>query len=110
MNMDLFNKIPLHQFYMALIVVMSAMLTGNLISISMTWKMLNIGGRISGIAGLIMTCLWLLFFVSFYKGSKVKPEDNKPKSDADIIDIINKEVESIKGGNEHNGANIQKNP
>lgn len=110
MNTTIFDKIPIYQFYLTLVVALSAMLIGNLISNFMTWQIMNIGGRISGIAGIIMNCLWLLFFISFYKSTKGKPEDNQPKTDIDVIDIINKEINSIKGGNEQDGANIQENP
>jgi len=105
MNFNILERFSMRQFYLALMVVISAVLIGNLISLLMTWRLLNIGGKISGIAGLIMTCLWFLFFLSFFMGSKAKPQEQK--SDTEIIDIINKEVENLKGG-EDNGTNIRK--
>lgn len=109
MNTAIFDRIPIHQFYLALIVALSAMLVGNSVSIFITWGILNIGGKISGIAGLIMNVLWLLFFVSFYKGAKGSRDEEKPKTDEDIVNIINKEVEILKGGDK-NAEKIPKTP
>ena len=78
------------RFYHYLYLCMIATITGNLYSLFLTWHILNLGGKISSISGLIMSSLFLFFF-KYLRDTSPKPipeNESALKSNEDILKLM----------------------
>jgi hypothetical protein len=88
-------NIKLKTFYMMGGCLMSVSLLGNIIAQYIQWEAYNIGNKISGVASIFFTLMWMGFFIFLYKNAPEMP--SKVVNSPEIDELLNNLKEEDNG-------------